>query len=381
MRRPTENVISPERSYDIRYLANVWESQGWQGLASLATALDIGTFGFGYKDDCNTHKVKHALEETYEWFFEEVDVHSYSVLSQMHRWCILVFATSEKKLPRSEQKQWDLIPDDRGHGGTAADDAKLLKCYGKIADALAVSKTLGDAFRNTVAPEMLNDYLNLKSLRGREDGTARAKFFRTRITNEYAEAFRNIARWTRKQASHQEVWWNCVWQHIRDDVEEMLRIQDHILQDVPLTDEQLRLINQYMNCGSPQGIVFKKEDGSCNYEICLDVQNCRSLPFRDTEIVGWGLLTQPAFALGQQYSRRWPQQQFIAKCRAPSCGKQFFTGRKNATACPGSQGGRKNECALEWVRYRNWLRKIGKRPEVDWDNRKLRKQFISYDSD
>lgn len=380
MRRQTKNVIGEYMSYGINDLVSTWDNEGWQGLAELAKKLELDRFGFGYGDDCNTHRVKHALEESYEELICEVSGRRLGHWWSIGRWCAFVLIPPEKKYTKSLRKLLDYKPDDVGHGGSAADDAKLLKCYGKISHALANSKTIYDAFCNTVEPKILKAHeKHAKEYWGEEAQSDNQNILRKKIPKKYAEVFELISKWTRKQASHAEVWWSCVWWYIRDNVKEMLQIQDCILKDVPLTDEQRRLLSEYMGYGNPRGIIWFDDDGNCSYEIYLDVRDCQYMPYRDIENIGCGLLTQPAFALGQQLLRRWTSPRFIKRCHAPSCGKAFYTKRSKATACPSKHDDNKSACALEWIRYKRYLTKISRNPEEDWENKRLQRDFISYD--
>ena len=144
----------------------------------------------------------------------------------------------------------------------------------------------------------------------------------------------------------------------------------------------------------PRGFYEIRCDDTQTYEICLQPQIAHQPLYKSQELLGIEepglrsqklrglaimLLVQPAFNLAQQLHSQCSKPRFVMQCRAPSCGRRFWTGRKNATNCPGSQGNKKNKCSLEWIRYRRYLLKTHKNPEKDWNNKQLQKDFISYD--
>lgn len=198
----------------------------------------------------------------------------------------------------------------------------------------------------------------------------------TKIEKRWFDAVKWLIKGLGSQRACEEAWWNCFWLAMKPQVEELLEIKKHIIGDVPLSSEQLNTIDRYLYYGRPRGKWFYEKDYSQSYKIVLRPYVGPSHLF-DKAINA--LLCQPAYVLARQLENKHSKGRYVRQCRAPSCGKSFYTGRKNANACPGSKGDKKNECSLEWVRYKRYLLKTSNNPEADWDNNNLKKQFIEYD--
>lgn len=200
------------------------------------------------------------------------------------------------------------------------------------------------------------------------------------VQPRWKNAFKWLSYGLENPKSCEEAWWNCLWIYMEPIVDYLLRIKENINSDIPLTDEQIQLLNHYMKYGSPQvHIIHHVSDKS--YPRVIMQPTFGETAYCDTscEKVSDVLLVQPAYALAQEFQNKCKEPRFIIQCRAPSCGKRFYTGRKNATACPSNRRGSKSACALEWIRYKRFLEKIRKNPEKDWKKKKFTKSFISYD--
>ena len=82
---------------------------------------------------------------------------------------------------------------------------------------------------------------------------------------------------------------------------------------------------------------------------------------------------QLAVALVQ--SQPWPR--FKVTCRAPSCRRVFYSGRKNAVTCQRtSSRGDRSACKAEWDAYRKWLQKQHRDPENCWADAGLTAGFL-----
>ncbi|MFC1739248.1 hypothetical protein ACFL1G_09405 [Planctomycetota bacterium] len=175
----------------------------------------------------------------------------------------------------------------------------------------------------------------------------------------------------------EEALWNCVWAFTKPMITKLMEVKRNIIDDIPPTNEQPVYLNDFMGEGFPRGYRVVQRDGSETYEVCLeprtDSPRFEHIGLLDVPRI---LLIQPAFGLAQELQKICSKPRFVRKCRAPSCGKTFYTGRKNATNCPGSQGYKKNKCALEWIRYKRWLLKTRRNPESDWDNDKVKELFL-----
>ena len=71
---------------------------------------------------------------------------------------------------------------------------------------------------------------------------------------------------------------------------------------------------------------------------------------------------------------------FVITCHSPDCGKQFYSRDKRAVVCPkrGGSKGDRSSCKQIWDAYRKFLRKIGKNPDTDWPDEKLKSDFVAF---
>jgi hypothetical protein len=185
---------------------------------------------------------------------------------------------------------------------------------------------------------------------------------------------------TGPEIRREEAFWNIVWLCMEPLMQKLSEIRKKVTSDIPMTDEEMDFLNDRMRFGAPKVRLMEGVLGKCAPTVVIQ-QTYGPIGYGDyvCQKPADLLLLRPAFALAQQLQDKCSTLRFIAECRAPSCGKRFYTGRKNATACPSKSGDRKSPCALAWVRYKRYLSKIGKNPETDWNNKQLQDEFISYD--
>ena len=212
------------------------------------------------------------------------------------------------------------------------------------------------------------------------DKTYIERFLAFKIEPHWAKVMRELSSGLSSKVACEKAWWHCVWLVTEHKIQEMLEIRERIETDTPLTKQHFMFLTEHMKYGRAYISRFTYDTGNESYQIMLkpDASKQRILPLY---AAAYTLLTQPAFRLARQLESKHSKPRFIKQCRAPSCGKLFYTGHKNAVVCKGTEGGKKSKCALEWVRYYRYLVKTRKKPEEDWNNQKLREEFLSYDKD
>jgi hypothetical protein len=272
-------------------------------------------------------------------------------------------------------------------GGSDKDDGKLKSILKKILESFVSSDSIGKAFSKISTKK--NSELFIK-----ENSQWTENDFEPIFMVEINERFKELMRWLIKglenKESCKEAWWNCVWILMQSHIKELKHIEAQIQKDIPLTEGQLKTIEGYMINSFSRGKMIAEDDGRISYHIFLEPEiSC--LHMAPIHAAVHAFLVQPAFELAKELERNYVKPRFIKKCRSPHCGNIFHTGRSDATACPGSQGNTKNECALAWNRYTKFLyktkkvpheyteQKPGKMPKEVWDNPSFKEEFISYD--
>lgn len=184
-----------------------------------------------------------------------------------------------------------------------------------------------------------------------------------------------------------EAFFNFIWLSMDPMVKQMKQIHHCIQSDVPLETNDIEFLNDIMlQKGSPQIKYYTEDinnrgDDVCRPNVVLEYTFGNTSYCESTcKKVADALLLKPAFELAMELKNKCSQPRYIKICRAPSCRKKFYTGHKDATNCPGSSYGKKNMCSLEWNRFKRYILKLGKNPAKDWDNKKVRQDFIAYDN-
>lgn len=249
-----------------------------------------------------------------------------------------------------------------------SESCRDLSTLGKVARALAESHTIEEAIISFAGKQ------NCEAL-GRID-----QFFgqwrHTTIHPRWNRAYRWVYQALDETVSEEKSWWNCARLVTEKDLRCLSIVEDKITRDQPLSDKEDDVLNEYIGYGHPVVFPDVRSEGGETYDMRLEVDQFY-MNMRDLNRVATLLLVPPAFQLAKELIAKCSRPRFKKQCRAPSCGKWFWTGRPNATNCPGSDGNKKNSCSLEWIRYRRYLTKLRKDPERDWDSEEPRQSFLN----
>lgn len=280
-------------------------------------------------------------------------------------------------------------------GNWSTDQAELRRVLRKTTKAFAVSKTYEEAFSRLASRENRNRWRQYWLGPSRETAwsllTGGPNYDRNHdaasgewLSRDIDPRFREIMGWlnegTEKTTDIDQVWWECLRAVVKPQIDLMLDAQKRIQAGVPVYMEQIEMLKRYSGLGRVElDLIGLDDDGL--HEIRMRMAWVVPGPELRCPLVTMSdiLLTQPAFALAQELHHSYSRPRYLKRCHAPSCGKAFFTRRKNATTCPGSHGGRKNACSLEWIRYKRYMVKIGRDPDQDWNDTQLKQNFMAYD--
>ncbi len=200
-----------------------------------------------------------------------------------------------------------------------------------------------------------------------------------RISPQLRQVMEVLSRCLAAECSFEETWWKCLWASVKPSIDILSNIERRINADIPLDNSDLERLNQYLEQGQPRIVQVIDTIGMSGQAIVLLHRSSDEIQSPFLEMIA-ALLMQPAFDISQSLQRMCGKLRFKRECRAPSCGRVFWTKRANATSCPGSNAGKKNACSLEWVRYTRYMVKIGGDPEHDWRDVQLKQDFIAYDN-
>lgn len=357
-----ENDKSSVKVYDAYSLAdlkNIWES-GWENYKMFCEKLGFQRGVCTYVDDKT--KIQLLLDITREILQTHIDVQT-DYIDLMKKFII------DHLFPKEKSSQKIEVDCDEVMNKCDHITRMLLKT---LLNNLIKHKSVLEANIETfqsikahydVFPSWLKEHIS------RNKGI---------VSDDWKTAFGLILKALNNKISEPEVFWRCAWKFTKIKMEYLITIENKIIADYPLSDDEFDSLNCYIRYGIPQGYWFIDQNGKQSYKLYLDIEECW-INMYDLSKVATLVLVQPAFQIAQLLQQKTLSPRYVGICRAPSCHKRFYTGRQNATSCPGSQGNKKNKCALEWIRFKRYLEKTGSNPEESWEKKSLQEEFMKYD--
>lgn len=352
--------IKIHQPYTLDDLKGIWES-GWEDFANVCLELGFRRNTCTMSDDkSKNHLIQDLMDEIIDTYvLEKRTLQSHMGLNLLYNELYPRRESSTKKskgLPPG-RKAWEKIR------------VTFLKAF---LETLIGTRNINSAYQSAIeavlpktkkAPVWLNEYI------GR---------VQQEVPRQWIPAFELLLKAINDEITEPEAFWHCAWMFTEIELEDLKDIEAMIRSDTPLTEEQFDTLNQYIGYGYPRGYWVAESGGKKSYEIHLEVEEYW-VNMHDLSKVATMVLVQPAFQIAQVLQQKTAKARYTLICRAPSCNKAFYTGRQDATACPGSQGSKKNKCALEWIRFKRYLEKIGSDPEQDWHKEANQAAFLKYD--
>jgi len=363
-----------EEAYCIEDLIQICRESKWEELTKLADTFSLACDEGTVCSDGSTKQVRYDIRRLLDSLVLKScpDLirprHGYSEVELLG----LVAAPDGKYSPSSPSKY---LPRGRDSGGSAKDDSKLETILRKTTKAFATSETLEGVLRKVSSTgnykRFMKDFTEYHSKEEWE------KYLTIKITPECKYLMGSLYKGLSDRAACEKEWWNRATVFFKPLIQILLEIKKQIDVDTPLKKDQIEMLNIFMGFGRAFGRIIHDDQGE-TYELVLMSNSYEREPCSMSVVSD--LLVQPAYALARKLEQKHSKPRFVRQCRAPSCRKRFWTGRKNATNCPGSPNGKKNDCSLQWNRFKRFILKIGKNPEKHWDSEKLQQQFIDYDN-
>lgn len=377
--------ISDYNLYDIDALNQAWKDVGWKALAELGAKLGVS---------CHPHSVGWEIMSAFDEVYIDMGSEQCSGFNQV-AWKpedLVTLAAIPKGVLYTYRSEKEYHFNPYTYRGSTREDNKLRRLLQVVLTAFVNSKSLEDALSK----------INEKNWRrfakhsfDRETEGWIKELLSVKIGGRWVEAIKWLVYGLRNTEACQEANWNCIWLYTKPMRTKLMEIKRSIDSNTPLPDEQLLYLNAFMEGAYPRGLYVIRCDDTQTYEICLQPQIAHRPLYKSQELLGIEgpsfrsqelrglaimLLVQPAFNLAQQLHSQCSKPRFVRQCRAPSCGKRFYTGRKNAVVCPSTTSVRASECRLEWIRYMRWLKNLNKNPESDWNHPMLKENFLRMNS-
>ncbi|MCK4294287.1 MAG: hypothetical protein KAY65_13905 [Planctomycetes bacterium] len=373
--------ISEHNLYDINDLVAKWE-KGWRELAKFGKAVcPLKLENSADRSKPPVDRILLAFQDVLDPFFgigKSIGIPQFCPDST--EILNLVASSSGKPYEVSARGTTLLTMEWYRLGAWSKSKPRLRKVLDKVTNAFATSESYQEVLRKIATKGNVRRFRDFWSQR--DACWSKGEY----LSHKIEPRLKSIMRWLEcglnsKQACD-KAWWNCLWLYMEPEIEAILAIKKQVDTGTPLWREQIDKLKYYMPYGYPGLSVLTEDDaGAHRIHVALKPRITEIMtkwsPFK---VMSIALLVQPAFMLAQQLQDFFPKKpRYLRQCRAPSCKKWFYTGRKDATNCPGSRGGKKNKCSLQWNRYKRYLQKVGNNPEKDWHNEKLQEEFISYD--
>ena len=172
----------------------------------------------------------------------------------------------------------------------------------------------------------------------------------------------------------QNVYWMLVHFYLQRQVKHLAAIKANC-EETPLTTEQANLLTVGIASVRWALDVDLSTNNSWRFKLCPLVTDERLFPNQFHEITTSVMLSSPAcmeIAKLIEALRSQSHHRYIRRCRAPSCGRLFYTARSNAAVCPGK---RWKKCKGEWDSYASKLKKWLYNPQEIWDDDCLKEKF------
>lgn len=177
----------------------------------------------------------------------------------------------------------------------------------------------------------------------------------------------------------EKFFWTEVQTRLRELLPGFQALHEAIRSSRPLTENEVGEISGFLAYGGLRSTLLTLPSGAVTAENTFGPLWARLDEDLATEEEkhAVALVVPIAYQLAVAWSgsQSWPR--FIATCRNPSCRREFYSGHREAVACPKKPHERvTSPCKREWDKYKRWLTKTGHDPELAWENADLRRQYL-----
>jgi hypothetical protein len=381
-----------QSGYTIEDLQAKWK-RGWRVLAEFAKPLYGGELG-GSADKRRPaiDRLLCILEEALSpcdlggqlgitWEFPD----HYEILNLVASSRARPYAPVERRIPGGPLCVGGTL------GNWSAEQAVLRRVLREATTTFAASDTYEKAFDKLASRDNRNRWMeywlgprrDTQSLltRGmtyeRNHAAASGEWLSLRIDPRLREIMRWLKKAVEETADCDRVWWECLRVILKPQIDLFLDVQGRIRAGTPIYKEQVEELRKYTSLGRV-GLDFVDVDNDGLHAIRMHMTWVVREPGIRGPLAAMSeiLLTQPAFALATELHEFYRRPTYVRRCHAPSCGKAFFTQRKEQVVCKSIPGGESTACRREWTNYSRFLRNLGKDPLSAWNDRRLMDQWL-----
>jgi hypothetical protein len=361
------NIVAQCDRYDIEELVRAWELGGWQGFSKL---IRVPSHKIGWDRTYFAQKSNNIEDKIISGTVDIMQCGSWNANGFVDTIGDLTDEAMEKISIGDAIFALANTPYDKPFNYKKTfpkNKSEKRDCIKKTISAFIDSTTIMEAFLQIASKKTLLSYLKK---RYESEFEQMFEYERARrITKKLKKFMEWLLRGLAGGEAYVEAWWNCVWLEMEPDIKKLLDINKKIKADIPVNDKEVVFLNQILDFIKLRANRVVHGEGVIEYNMIAS--RVSELSRSETESVRclYGILIPPAFIIVQklQESFRTHGPRYVVKCRAPSCGKMFYSGRKNALACPNKNGRGMSACLKEWTSYKRWLEKTGRSAE-EWDN-------------
>ena len=173
--------------------------------------------------------------------------------------------------------------------------------------------------------------------------------------------------------------WEELKYRVVETLPELNAIESTIREGRPLADRDMEVMTLWLDTGTIVPLAACDNEGAIRGEMRVR-PNFGLL--RDFSVVDkhlFILLLPVGYSLCEAWVKSQPWPRFVATCRNPSCRQTFYSGRKDAIACPKKPHQRgTSACKKEWDKYRRWLLKTGHNADAEWADSELQQHYLGH---
>jgi hypothetical protein len=357
---PQYQVENVDYSYNLEDLLKRID-QGWEELRDLASLLGLSIFRLNSKFADPTRRLDERLEHAI-----------YDVLAccddtrGLFPWLIDFAAEVVVPLPTGSP-----CPRSYFHDLSVSDRLEVCR---RLAAAFTHPTNVMECIRALLPPEALQ-----AAVKERLFGRLELEPEQCCLSPSGRMQFAWILEGTKSHEACDAAWWKCVTAATKEMGEILLAIQTKVRRREPITEDEHESLQEYLVNASPRLVWVYDDDDSGQYIVKVkpDFQMINRYPIYH---MAMALAIPPAYVVARELEDSMKEfgNRFVVACRNPQCGRTFYSGRKDAVACPKKPHERvTSPCKRAWDKYKRWLVRCGYDPDAVWNRDDLKKQYLS----
>ena len=181
----------------------------------------------------------------------------------------------------------------------------------------------------------------------------------------------------RRKYNHERAFWCMAKDYLKEMLPDFQEAERAISNGTPLEPHQAEVLQIYQSLGTLRSVEVIDESGRTTVETILEADPERMNTSEESHIEEC-LLVPIAYQLAVKWERSQPWPRYIRTCRNPECDRSFYTGTKDAVACPKEPHERgKSPCKKAWDNFSRWLVNNGHDPEIEWADDAFKDEYLN----